>query len=68
MYWRQRSQVKWLVKGDRNTIFFHLTTASRGRRDNICRLKGRDMRWIINEKGIAAELRNYFPHPNDGIL
>lgn len=60
MYWRQRSRVKWLVEGDLNTTFFHLTTTSRRQRNNICHMKGRDGRWITDEEGIDVELMHYF--------
>lgn len=56
LYWKQRSPVKWVTEGDRNTTFFHLTTSSRRRRNHICRLRGMDGRWITNETDIAREM------------
>ena len=37
-YWRQRSRVNWLLKGDANTAFFHAIANGRRRKCSISRL------------------------------
>lgn len=39
LYWRQRSRLKWLNDGDRNTKFFHATTLQRRDRNRITKIK-----------------------------
>lgn len=46
IYLRQRSRVKWLKDGDRNTRFFHLSTLARRRGNKIIRLWGENGEWI----------------------
>jgi hypothetical protein len=28
-YWQQRARLKWLLEGDRNTKFFHISASNR---------------------------------------
>ncbi|KAG5524194.1 hypothetical protein RHGRI_031004 [Rhododendron griersonianum] len=39
MYWHQRSRIKWLQMGDKNSRFFHLSTIHRRQRNQIVKLK-----------------------------
>ncbi|GAA0162797.1 hypothetical protein LIER_18814 [Lithospermum erythrorhizon] len=51
-YWRQRSRVEWQVKGDRNTSFFHVISAQRGRANLITALQKEDGEWVRDHQGI----------------
>ncbi len=46
MYWRQRSYIQWLQKGDRNAKFFHAFASERKRTNTIKRLKCDDGSWV----------------------
>ncbi|CAL8168851.1 unnamed protein product [Prunus armeniaca] len=60
VFWRQKSRVNWLQKGDRNTKFFHLTTIIRRRRNKIERLKNIAGDWVEEAVGIKALAVTYF--------
>lgn len=60
IYWKQRSQVKWLAYGDKNSKFFHQTTLSRRRRNKILRIKGSDRQWIEGDNDIMRELHGFY--------
>lgn len=60
MFWHQRSRVKWLQMGDKNSRFFHLTTIQRRQRNQIVRLKDNDGVWHSENKEIAGIIKNHF--------
>lgn len=35
LLWRHKSRVEWLKAGDKNTMFFHLSTVIRRRRNKV---------------------------------
>lgn len=45
MYWGQRSKLKWLTCGDKNTKFFHATTIQRRDRNRLQRIQGMVFGW-----------------------
>ena len=53
-YWRQRSRVNWLLKGDANTAFFHAIANGRRRKCAIARL--------VSDQGIITEPRDIQEH------
>lgn len=60
IYYRQRSRVKWLTYGDRNSKFFHQTTLLRRRHNKILRLKGSDGEWIKGRADIIREIQGFY--------
>lgn len=60
LYWKQRSTVKWLTQGDRNTKYFHQTTLARRRTNKIVCIWGLDGAWILGEKGVFREIHSYY--------
>ena len=57
--WRQKSRVKWLQEGDRNTKIFHLMASHRRNVNFIDKLgiHGRDM---DNPRDIKSGIADYF--------
>eukprot|EP00253_Pinus_taeda_P021027 PITA_21027 len=47
IYWRQKSRVRWLKEGERNTKFFHRTTVQRRMHNKIP--------FIQNQEGVKVE-------------
>ncbi len=58
--WRQRSQVIWLSKGDRNTRFFHGCAYQRQRRNKILGLKDEDGVWREDKAKVAGLIMQHF--------
>ncbi|XP_039041973.1 uncharacterized protein LOC120180758 [Hibiscus syriacus] len=57
--WLQKSKLKWFKEGDKNTKFFHITAASRGRINHISKLKV-DNSVFKNQLGIQQAFVQYF--------
>ncbi|KAH1040586.1 hypothetical protein J1N35_042329 [Gossypium stocksii] len=57
--WTMKSRVEWLVEGERNTSFFHLTTVKR-RSHNRIGLNNNFSTWSISKEGISSIIRSYF--------
>eukprot|EP00253_Pinus_taeda_P003190 PITA_03190 len=47
IYWRQKSRIRWLKEGERNTKFFHRTTVQRRMHNKIP--------FILNQEGAKVE-------------
>lgn len=59
-YWRQKSRVKWLKVGDRNTKFFHQEMVERRRKNTIRRIQKLDGTWREDVVAIRRECETYF--------
>ncbi|XP_025703139.1 uncharacterized protein [Arachis hypogaea] len=59
-YWKEKSRIKWLKEGDRNTTFFHRKFRCRIRRNKIWRLIGPNGEAASTHQGIAAIAEEYF--------
>ncbi|KAJ1438736.1 Zinc finger, CCHC-type [Sesbania bispinosa] len=59
-YWGQRSRLKWLKWGDKNTKFFHATTIQRRSRNRLERNKDGQGRWVVGQKDVMEAAVNHF--------
>ena len=46
--WQQRSRIRWLAEGDKNTRFFHLRASQRRKKNSIKRLKMPDGQFTVD--------------------
>eukprot|EP00253_Pinus_taeda_P028234 PITA_28234 len=60
IYWRQKSRVRWLKEGERNTKFFHRTTIQRRMHNNIPFIQNRSGAKVEAHEEIEKELLNHF--------
>lgn len=60
MYWHQRSRIKWLQMGDKNSRFFHLSTIQRRQCNQIMRLKDSNGVWRSEQKDISGIIKLHF--------
>ncbi|KAL8140018.1 hypothetical protein V2J09_006039 [Rumex salicifolius] len=51
--WLQKSRETWLMEGDRNTSFFHLSTVTRRKRNRVIALLDDEDNWV--EEPITLE-------------
>jgi hypothetical protein len=58
--WRQKSRIRWLNEGERNTKFFHRTTISRRTHNKILKIQDRDGIERESHKEIENILVNHF--------
>lgn len=52
MFWRQRSRVNWMLKGDRNTRFFRQKASQRKRKNYVQGITYLNGNWKTNEDSI----------------
>jgi exonuclease III len=58
--WRQKSRIRWLREGERNTKFFHRTTIARRAHNKILKIKDQDGIERESHKEIETTLVNHF--------
>lgn len=59
-YWNQRSRIKWLQCGDRNTKFFHATTIQRMARNRSERIKDNNGNWLEGQNQIMTGVFDFY--------
>eukprot|EP00253_Pinus_taeda_P015299 PITA_15299 len=62
--WRQKSRIKWLRKGERNTRFFYQAMVHHRQRNRIFSIKNENGERIVEQEGIERVLMDY----HKGIL
>lgn len=60
LFWCQRSRIKWLKDGDRNSKFFHATTIQRRGRNRIDRLKDDNGLWVEGQQEVFQLISEHF--------
>ena len=50
----QKSRENWIILGERNTIFYHLSTVRRRARNRIVRLLDQNDVWVENQHALRA--------------
>eukprot|EP00253_Pinus_taeda_P026524 PITA_26524 len=58
--WRQKSRIKWLKEGERNTKFFHNTTVQRRMHNLISHIQNEQGERVESHEGIEENFLNYF--------
>ena len=59
-FWAMKAWILWLVKGDRNTAFYHTSALVRKRRNRILCLKDRVGNWLSGDKKIEENITKCF--------
>lgn len=59
-YWGQRSRLKWMHCGDRNSKFFHATTVHRRGKNRILRFKKADGSWVEGQQNLFEEIFEHY--------
>lgn len=60
VYWAQRSRIRWLCEGDKNTRFFHVHSTHRARKNHIDGMLDSDGRWTSDSRGICKVAQRHF--------
>lgn len=58
--WAHKSKVNWMVQGDKNTAFYHVSTLVRRKRNQIMAIKNGVGEWLYKELDIMEFIRNGF--------
>ena len=59
-FWALKSQITWLVKGDRNIGFYHTLALVQRRRNRISCIKDQVGNWIHEEREIVGYIRQCY--------
>lgn len=60
MLWKQKSRIRWLKEGERNTKLFHHTTIQRRMNNNIVHLQNPQGEEMEKHEDIEREITNHF--------
>ena len=56
--WALKSRVNWMIQGDRNTAFYHVSTLVRRKRNKILAIKYLVGEWIYQEEDVKEFMKN----------
>lgn len=59
-YWVMELRIEWMVQGDRNTTFYHTSTISRRKRNQINALVDSNRVWLKNPGDLVGHVREGF--------
>ena len=59
-FWSVKFRYNWLIQGDRNTKFFHISTLIRRKRNRISSLQDNQGNWVHDEQEVAKLVRSGF--------
>ncbi|KAL4348938.1 hypothetical protein GQ457_17G007600 [Hibiscus cannabinus] len=59
-YWRQRSRIRWLKEGDRNTRFFHYRANNRRKKNMIKGIRNIEGEWLEGIENIFGVAKDFF--------
>uniref|UniRef100_A0A803NGW8 FAD-binding PCMH-type domain-containing protein n=1 Tax=Cannabis sativa TaxID=3483 RepID=A0A803NGW8_CANSA len=63
--WKQKSRELWVLLGDYNSKFFHVSTMIRRRRNSICAINDVGNGWLFDREGIGAYFNKQFQMLNE---
>ena len=58
--WMLKSKLNWMIQGDRNTSFFHVSTLARRKRNHIASVKTEEGVWVTEEREVMDYFRKGF--------
>ena len=58
--WALKSRINWMVLGDRNTSFYHVSAIARRKRNLITTIKDEVGEWLTEERDVANHIREGF--------
>ena len=58
--WALKSRVNWMMFGDRNTSFYHISTLVRRKRNTISAIMSTTGEWVHDENEVKEVIRNGF--------
>ncbi|EOY17513.1 Uncharacterized protein TCM_036737 [Theobroma cacao] len=60
IFWKQKSGVKWVVEGERNTKFFHMRMQKKRIRSHIFKIQEQDGNWIEDPEQLQQSAIDFF--------
>ncbi|KAL1095180.1 hypothetical protein V6Z11_D06G138700 [Gossypium hirsutum] len=60
IYWAQRSRIRWLKEGNRNTRFFHVSATRRSKKNRIDRIVDDNGNWVTDIHDVSKVVGDYF--------
>ena len=58
--WALKSRINWMILGDKNTSFYHVSALARRKRNFITAIKNEVGEWLTEEREVANHFREGF--------